>query len=695
MKTLIIDNYDSFTHNLVHLVASVNQEEPLIFRNDELSIKEVSELRIDNVLLSPGPGNPNRITDFGVCEQIIQILNKPILGVCLGHQGIAAGFGGNVIRAPKPIHGKASQVFHTTEGILKGLPSPFQAGRYHSLTVQRPLPQELLEVAWTDDGIVMGLMHKTRPIWGLQFHPESIISEHGVSILQNFRDLTVHNAPRPVQGRDFGSSSVRSKSGALTLTWKEMEAPPDVDLAFKQIFASKKNCFWLDSSSSNPVGTQWSYFGASSEDGHVLETYDSIKRVTSRYDSNGYTEFETSILDKMKDQIGLSIINPPPCPFVGGWVGYLGYELGRDFGGATNKTSTLPDVTLLPVDRFVAFDHQTRKMYLVCLCEQADAFEADQWIAEMLEALGRIDDTLEQPPSFGCSTQPIKFRLDRDKKRYLADVKQCLDWINAGETYQVCLTNTIRTVVDIDAFDLYLTLRSINPAPFSSYLSWVGGKLLSASPERFLSVNNQGMVEAKPIKGTIRRAANRTSDALLANELADSTKDRAENVMIVDLLRNDLSRVCVPGSVVVPKLCDIESFATVHQMVSTVHGQLKKGMTVVDLVAASFPGGSMTGAPKTRTLELIDRLEQNARGAYAGAMGWFGFDGAADLSIVIRTIMQSGSELSFGVGGGIVAQSTPDGEFEEMLLKAEASIKSIVTARFGSYSQEYYEVDGA
>ena len=248
--------------------------------------------------------------------------------------------------------------------------------------------------------------------------------------------------------------------------------------------------------------------------------------------------------------------------------------------------------------------------------------------------------------------------------------------------------------MEVDPFTLYRVLRAVNPAPFAALIRWPGGAVLSASPERFLAANASGLVEAKPIKGTISRHADAEADRALADALAASEKDRAENLMIVDLLRNDLSRVCETGTVTVPSLMAVESFATVHQLVSTVQGQLRAGVSAVDLIKAAFPGGSMTGAPKIRTLELIDALEQRPRGVYSGAIGWLGDDGALDLNIVIRTIVAEGGRLRIGAGGGIVADSTAQGEFDEMLLKTRALIHAIVHAATGGMDENRYRIEG-
>jgi para-aminobenzoate synthetase len=459
------------------------------------------------------------------------------------------------------------------------------------------------------------------------------------------------------------------------------------------MFAFNGHAFWLDSALSERGRARWSYFGATAGRGTSADLYDCSARRTTFVRGQQRSQRAVSIVDCLAARLRADIVNPPPCPFVGGWVGWFGYEMRREFGGATRGNSPMPDAVLLPVDRFVAVDHDAGAMYAVCLSEDPDDAATRQWIADTEHRLGYVTALADAPVL--PSRRHVRFRLDRDRTTYLRDIGQCLEWIRAGETYQVCLTNEMTTDLDIDPFDLYRVLRRVNPAPYAAFMTWPGGAVMSASPERFLQVDRSGHVEAKPIKGTIRRDPDPARDRMLARALAGNDKDRAENVMIVDLLRNDLSRVCQPGSVVVPGLCEIESYATVHQLVSTVRGRLAPGKTMIDLLRASFPGGSMTGAPKIRTLELIDQLERRPRGVYSGALGWIGRDGAADLSIVIRTIVQNGRRLSIGVGGGIVAQSTPEGEFDEMLLKAKASVRAIVTAATGGFDDGRYAIDGA
>jgi para-aminobenzoate synthetase len=351
-------------------------------------------------------------------------------------------------------------------------------------------------------------------------------------------------------------------------------------------------------------------------------------------------------------------VHAPPLPFefIGGYVGYLGYPSHKHH-------SPFPDACLLRVDRFLAIDHVENTLWLVS-CGEPDE-EMEGRIAQLK------DCPRELPPS-----APVEFELAMQRDEYLRLIAECQARIAAGESYEICLTNQLRVKTDISPLAYYETLRKLNPAPHSAYLHFDDINVACSSPERFLRIDTAGNVESRPIKGTIRRGTNPQEDSALRSALACSEKNRAENLMIVDLTRNDLARVCAPGSVHVPQMMQVETYATVHQLVSTIAGQLVPGKTAIDCIRAAFPGGSMTGAPKLRTLEILDELEPEARGIYSGSIGYIGFNGATDLNIVIRTAVFHQGVASIGVGGAIVYQSQPEEEWDEMLLKAQAPLRA-------------------
>lgn len=372
---------------------------------------------------------------------------------------------------------------------------------------------------------------------------------------------------------------------------------------------------------------------------------------------------------------------PGGLPFAGGAIGYLGYGLRRaveDLGPRPPDPVGQPDAWFGLYDAAAVFDHESRRVFLVA-AGMGSADEAKR-LDRAATGLRRLRATLEtarrapgtgpagqvrQPPA----TRPARFTTSRPD--YLALIRVALELIAAGDIYQVNLSHRVEIPFEDDPVALFAELARRNPAPFAAYLDTGRLRIVSASPERFLAFDGRRAVSG-PIKGTRPRGRDGAEDARLAAELRASDKDRAENVMITDLVRNDLGRVCEPGSVVVERLCALESFATVHHLVSTVSGRVRTDRDRVDLLRALFPGGSMTGAPKVRAMQIIDELESEERGVYSGSIGYLSLDGRLDFNIVIRTLAIAAGRAHLRVGGGIVADSDPEAEYRETLDKARA-----------------------
>lgn len=373
-----------------------------------------------------------------------------------------------------------------------------------------------------------------------------------------------------------------------------------------------------------------------------------------------------------------------PVPFTGGAVGFFGYELGRHLERLPAPRPgpvALPEMAMGLYDTVLAFDHAARRAFIIAsgLPEQEPAARARRAEARAQEMRARLAQApLTAPPPDWTRTD--RFTPDQPRAEVEASIARVIDYIRAGDIFQANLTQQMRAPMPADLGDLalYARLRALSPTPFAAFLRCGPDvSVLSASPERFLSLDAAGRVETRPIKGTRRRAADPAADAALAAALVASVKDRAENLMIVDLMRNDLARVSVVGSVKVPALCALETFASVHHLVSVVESRLKPGLGPVDLLSACFPGGSITGAPKIRAMEIIRELEPFPRGVYCGSIAWIGFDGAMDSSIVIRTITRAGDTLFTHAGGGIVADSDPADEYEESLVKLAPMLRAL------------------
>jgi para-aminobenzoate synthetase len=454
----------------------------------------------------------------------------------------------------------------------------------------------------------------------------------------------------------------------------------DPEVAFTALYADSDNAFWLDSARLDG-GARFSFAGDASGPLGAVVAYDvGAREVTVRRGGGTETHHETIFDYLRREQARLRDLAPSDLPFdfACGFAGYLGYELKADCGGDAAHDSPLPDAAFVFADRMLAFDHEQGHTYLLCLTDATNAAAGEAWTAETKRRVESLP-TRAEPPQAGAdrANRPVEFTLARSRERYLDDIAVCRERLLDGETYEVCLTNRISAAVDADPLALYRELRRVNPAPFAAYLRFGDLAVLSSSPERFLRVGRDGWAEAKPIKGTARRGAAPAEDVRLAEDLRTSEKNRAENLMIVDLLRNDLGRVCEVGTVHVPHLMQVETYATVHQLVSTVRGLLREGVAAPDCARACFPPGSMTGAPKKRTMEILDELEQAPRGVYSGAIGYFGLGGGCDLSVTIRTIVIADGKATIGIGGAIVAQSDAGDEYREALLKGEAPMRAI------------------
>ncbi|MHB8895494.1 MAG: aminodeoxychorismate synthase component I [Candidatus Geothermincolia bacterium] len=372
-------------------------------------------------------------------------------------------------------------------------------------------------------------------------------------------------------------------------------------------------------------------------------------------------------------------------PFIGGGIGYLSYELGRyveQLPESVVDDLQLPELAFAFFDHIVAADLETgRKQLLLCADPGADiASEVEMVKARIAPGAGgaRASDETGAPPQ-ADGGGPLLFECGFTKDEYLNSVGRVKDYILAGDIYQANLSQRFSAPLVEPAWDLYRRLRVVNAAPFSAYLNFGEFAVASSSPERFLLVNGS-RVETRPIKGTSRRYAEAERDERSRNDLMQSKKDRAELSMIVDLERNDLGRVCRYGSVRVEEHAVLESYATVHHLVSTVTGDLHPDRDMIDLLRATFPGGSITGAPKIRSIEIIDELEPTARSVYTGAIGYLGMDGRHDLNIAIRTMIIRGGKVYFQVGGGIVADSGADSEFQETLDKGKAMFDAVTGA---------------
>ena len=662
----LLDNHDSFTYNLYQYFGELG-EDILVKRHDEITITAIEAMHPDLIVISPGPCTPSESPlSLAIIQRFMGQI--PILGVCLGHQAIGQYFGGKVVQAIRPIHGKTAFIRHDQQGVFTDLVNPLEVTRYHSLIIERcTLPEELVITAESEDGEIMGIRHVSLPIEGVQFHPEAILTQSGHQLLknalQNAKMWNLQNSPSPWIVKPL----------SLSIT------PCHLFTAFKE----KPSPFFLDSGNDYKELGRYSYMGASpfleaTAYPNQLELY-WVKR----------SHQETIPLQKSES---LNFLNDSQCkyhllhspfPFSGGAVGYFSYDL-------KDELESLPDGTTndlnLPLWRFnwydgiVIYDHVQQKYWITAcgidedgICHTDLAQERLTDLEEMLYSFVPSEQLNEPEHVMPVLNHPLSTIVPSvSHAQYLKDLKRVIEYIYAGDIYQANLTQRFSMVWEGDPWQLYAQLHQQNPAPFAAFLPYSDFQILCSSPERFIRIQMDGQIETRPIKGTRPRGKSTSDDQQQAFELQNSSKDRAELTMIIDLERNDLGRICEFGTVKVPDLIQLEKYPTVWHLASTITGQLRRGLKPSDIIQAVFPGGSITGAPKIRAMEIIEELEIFKRGLYTGSIGYMGFDGAWDFNIVIRTILLKNGKAYIHVGGGIVADSIPESEYNETLDKAKA-----------------------
>jgi anthranilate synthase component 1/para-aminobenzoate synthetase len=504
----------------------------------------------------------------------------------------------------------------------------------------------------------------------------------------------------------------RSERESAPVVVRRLGAAPDPERLFRELFGASAAAVWLDSSDAevtpgNRQATPRNRFSIMADDGGLLGRRMAHRRGRTEVVHGPTTDAPVSVRSGapffrwLDAAWGHGQADPVPglgCGFGLGWLGYLGYELKRECGGS-DVDPGVPDAQLVFAARAVVLDHAAGEVWLLAL----DAADAPSWLDRAEAAVRERPSAGEQrgvsPETLPSSSHAVTsagpaFTARETAAEYRDKVRAAQAEIAEGNTYEACLTTTLEAAVPahgdrpgVVPLDVYTALRRRSPAPFAAFARFGPLAIASTSPERFLALAADGALRAEPIKGTRRRSPGASPEDAAADErvraeLAANPKDRAENLMIVDLLRNDLSHHAVPGSVRVSRLFAVETYATVHQLVSTVDARLRPGASRAEAVAAAFPPGSMTGAPKISTMAILDRLEAGPRGVYSGVIGYFSRTGAADLSVVIRTLVMetaddAATRLTLGVGGAVVADSDPAAEHDEIRAKAFAVLSAL------------------
>lgn len=592
----------------------------------------------------------------------------PVLAIGVGYQQLAGLYGHTASASAQPVYGLPVRHHHGGGGLFAGVPNPVELISYHAWRLDG-LDPEIFRIEATDpNNYVMAFRIRGTNHWGIHADPAALQSTGGAAIVENF----VAMAQTTTDAASAGVHTV-PRGDRYQLYTREFSGELDTAATFAAVQEGTSAAFWLDSAAAHLGQGEWSLIGTNT--GELAQTI-RWNVSTNRLDvqsGNATYRLNADVLEYMAAHIWepANVVDVPG--FCGGWVGYLGYEAKQAtvVDHMNRWEAPTPDAYWIRPQAFLRYNHSTQITTLF-------AYQ-DSKLLDYLEAGLVWGPTVSSAPTQNGTIEGGWRLAGHEYEQRVTQIQELLD---AGSAAGICLTDTFTTDAGgLDGLALYRRLRTNNPAPYAGYLRFHAFgdaiEVLSASPEKYLSIDAAGTVESKPIKGTVARSDDPEVDVDVAARMAADPKFQSENLMIADSLRDDLAVVTVAGSVHVPKLMAVESFATVHQLVTTVTGQLIPGIRATEALRAVFPGGSMTGAPKLASLEVLDRLEAGPRGIYSGTIGWIGDNNTAELNVVIRSIVIHDDELSIGAGGAVVVDSDPVAEEQEKQLKARAQMRTI------------------
>lgn len=764
---LLIDSYDSFSHNLRRLIEENTEKEVVTIFNDTFAPDEYEKAfdnwikYFDYIIVGPGPGHPKNDSDIGIIKWLYErhkanaLEAIPTLGVCLGFQSLCSVFGNDVVTLDTVKHGQVYDIIPTSSelfGTLEEELAPFSSVRYHSLHVAVSTLSELIvplaichEPGSIPDTVLMAGRHQDLPLYGVQYHPESICSDKGDDLIRKFdsiasaynaqfrSDLAAHQRNRDLKDINEKNTAERAvhedslvknfKDNSVSIQVKKFKLDKDIvpiDVC-DHLHQTNTDFFFLNSASEPgswsiialPIAGESEVITHSIDDpSSVLVLQYKSSTDAKKINVSSIWEYFASCMEStfcsrvaLENQIG--DIHSRPLPFLGGYLGLFSYEEGKYVN--LDKVESFcegntPDTKLVFIERAVLHDRSSNDWFLVSIHKNTHEKEWCEQFVSSLEQAENMKIQLSSVPTsvkFLCKEKDRTIRYEfPDQEVYERQFQICQDFLHSGDSYELCLTTQLKIFLPkyLNTWDVYKVLAlHKNPSPYSCYMDFDDCVLISSSPERFMSWADNAeapgskLVELRPIKGTVRNTGDMTLDA--ATKILRTPKEMGENLMIVDLIRHDLSTFI--DDVSVSSLMAVEEYKTVYQLVSVIQGNLTpaKQFTGIDVLHLSLPPGSMTGAPKKRSVEILQDIETmqltmvcgGRRGIYSGVAGYWSITDDSDWSVVIRSIMhykrdkENGAESNvwrIGAGGAITVLSDVHDEWEEMQVKLSSTLQT-------------------